>query len=436
MQLLERLKESQDGRVTETLNREDVAELLDADSVYENQRALDLKHVADLADVMKQGEWLPEAATLMFALNGDGRLRLVDGQHRLNAYRVGLEDESVEPFIWAMQVVTGDASTVYGRLDALAKKRTASVVANTVGLHEGMQSLISVCFSAANFGMIYLNGGASAYTYQRIPGAKPQPRTVPYRDRERWVKDRLAQFLTVAGLMQKVPAVYRAARTVLRNARVLPLMVETLRYDSEAEARWRSLLHEGMPPDLFSPITVRRQDEKGRAWLHPRRIAAAWIGQKTPTRSDGGRPVVINLAEGVRPYDMTLKERRRRGLCIDCEAPATHNPTLPSARALAISEGRGLTSDAHRRGHSIEQLTTHQRCEKCMEKRNKCQCGKEWKEVGRQRCRPCLDAHARRSVDRYARRIEKGLCGRCGSPLPVEGRGTWCRRVRQAKSRS
>ena len=90
-----------------------------------------------------------------------------------------------------MQVVKGDASTVYGRLDALSKKRSASVVANTVGLHEGMQSLISVCFSAANFGMIYLNGGVSPYTYQtnsRI--AKPRPRTVPYRDREKWVKDR------------------------------------------------------------------------------------------------------------------------------------------------------------------------------------------------------------------------------------------------------
>ena len=76
MQLLERLKESQDGRVTETLNHEDVAGLLDGDVAYENQRALDPKHVADLADVMGQGEWLPEAATLMFAANGDGRLRL------------------------------------------------------------------------------------------------------------------------------------------------------------------------------------------------------------------------------------------------------------------------------------------------------------------------------------------------------------------------
>ena len=299
MQLLERLKESQDGRVTETLNHEDVAKLLADEVVYEHQRSLDTKHVADLADVMKQGEWLPEAATLMFAVNGDGRLRLVDGQHRLNAYSKAMEDESVEPFEWAMQVVIGDASTVYGRLDALAKKRTASVVAHTVGLHEGMQSLVGVCFSAANFGMIYLNGGASAYTYQRIPGAKPQPMTTPYRDREKWVKDRLSEFLTAAGLMQKVPAVYRPARTVLKNARVLPLMIETLRHDSEAEARWRSLLHEGMPPDLFSTMTVKRQDERGHAWLRPRRIAAAWSGQKIPARSDKGAPVVINLSEGV-----------------------------------------------------------------------------------------------------------------------------------------
>ena len=296
MQLLERLKESQDGRVTETLNREDVAGMLDGDAAYENQRVLDLKHVADLVDVMQQGEWLPEAATLMFAVNGDDRLRLVDGQHRLNAYRQALEDESVEPFEWAMQVVKGDASTVYGRLDALAKKRTASVVANTVGLHEGMQSLVGVCFSAANFGIIYRNGGVSPYTYQRIPGAKPQPRTVPYRERETWVKDRLAEFLTAAGLMQKVPAVFRPVRTVLRNARILPLMVETLRHDDGAEARWRDLLHNGEPSDLLAIVTTKRKDETGSAHLRPRRIAAAWDKQSAPKAN---KQVVVKLAEGV-----------------------------------------------------------------------------------------------------------------------------------------
>ena len=79
---------------------------------------------------------------------------------------------------------------------------------------------------------------------------------------------------------------------------------------------------------------------------------------------------------------MTFKQRRRRGLCIDCEAPAAGNRTLPSARALAISEGRGLTSDARLRGMPVERLTTNRRCDKCMEKRNKCsKCGKQWKEA-------------------------------------------------------
>ena len=222
---------------------------------------------------------------------------MVDGQHRLTAYGKALEGESVEPFAWAMQVVKGDASTVYGRLDALAKKRPASVVANTVGLHAGMQSLVNVCFSAANFGMLYLNDGEPPCTYQRIPGSKPQPMTTPYRDREKWVKDRLSEFLTAAGLMQKVPAAFCPVRTVLKNARVLPLMIETLRHDDGAEARWRDLLHNGEPSDILAIATTKRLDEKGRAHLRARRIAAAWDGQKAPAST--GKEIVVELAEGV-----------------------------------------------------------------------------------------------------------------------------------------
>ena len=122
---------------------------------------------------------------------------------------------------------------------------------------------------------------------------------------------------------------------------------------------------------------------------------------------------------------MTRKERRRRGLCIDCEAPAAHNPIRSNAHARAISEGRGLTSDAHLRGLSVEQLTTCQRCEKCNEKRNKCTCcGKRWKEAGRIRCRQCLDRDARTRADRRASRIETGLCRECGLHPPDKGR--WC----------
>ena len=38
---------------------------------------------------------------------------------------------------------------------------------------------------------------------------------------------------------------FRPIRTVLKNARVLPLMTKTLRHDNGAEARWRDLLHNG-----------------------------------------------------------------------------------------------------------------------------------------------------------------------------------------------
>ena len=132
---------------------------------------------------------------------------------------------------------------------------------------------------------------------------------------------------------------------------------------------------------------------------------------------------------------MTRKERRGRGLCVNCEAPAAHNPTRSNAHARAISEGRGLTSDAPLRGLPFEQLTTYQRCEKCMEKRNKCKiCKKRWKEAGLKSCRQCLEVKARRSADRYVRLIEEGLCGRCGRDPRREGRGS-CQRCakRQAE---
>ena len=90
---------------------------------------------------------------------------------------------------------------------------------------------------------------------------------------------------------------FRPVRTALKNARVLPLMIETLRHDDGAEARWRDLLHNGEPSDLLAIVTTKRMDEKGRAHLRARRIAAAWDAQKAPTAA--GKEIVVKLAEGV-----------------------------------------------------------------------------------------------------------------------------------------
>ena len=116
-------------------------------------------------------------------------------------------------------------------------------------------------------------------------------------------------------------------------------------------------------------------------------------GAAAMTSTERSRRRRERLAKEAPGVGMTQKQRRRRGLCIDCGAPAAPNKTLPSARALAISEGRGLTSDVHLRGLPVVQLTTWRRCEQCNEKRNKCPvCKTDWKEFGRTRCRQCLRA--------------------------------------------
>ena len=262
------------------LQADEVEAILEGGVTYEHQRELADKHVADLADVMANGEWIEGANNLVFAPNGDGRLRLVDGQHRLNAYLRFLEDGG-EPFRWCfMRTENIDASTVYGRLDSLEKKRPHSVVATTMGFPKAMGNLIKVCLGAAAYGMVYENGGAWPSLFSAKPGGPKRARTIPYRDRKAWVDGRLNAFTAVKGIFERVPAEYRRARLVMSSARVLPLVVCTIHEDKTGESveRWRKVVHEGDQP-LFAEITDKHEMiVRDRPTQVVRYIARAWNG--------------------------------------------------------------------------------------------------------------------------------------------------------------
>ena len=137
-----------DGKQTDVvvaLSADDVAFLQSEPVRYERQRDLDERHVADLADVMTAEEWLSQANRLIFAPNGSDAPRLVDGQHRLAGYAKYLRDGG-DPlkYTWSLGYINEDANTVYGRLDALGKKRPHSVVARTMGLPDSMKLLRNV----------------------------------------------------------------------------------------------------------------------------------------------------------------------------------------------------------------------------------------------------------------------------------------------------
>ena len=197
------------------------------------------------------------------------------------------------------------------------------------------------------------------------------------------------------------------------DARISAAAVQYRQDDAEFDKRRQSLKDVALQIDRTYGAVRKRAHQIGAKSYRDRRQ----IG--------GGRP-----APGL---GMTPKERRRRGLCIDCGAPAARDPTRSNAHARAITEGRGLTSDVLLRGLPFEQLTTLRRCESCNEARNKCKCGENWKATGRQRCQKCLDAQVKSHQTLREGRGAKGLCGKCGKNSPVPGLAR-CRECLDAKA--
>ena len=120
---------------TQTINltREEAQLIVDYHG-FEHQRDLDWGHIAHLADLMHNDEFLG-ISQLSFAVNGDGLLRLVDGNHRLHAaieYWAKSDNDEVIPF--TAQVLAQSPSEAYAQLDSAVKVRSSAVIGTALQL--------------------------------------------------------------------------------------------------------------------------------------------------------------------------------------------------------------------------------------------------------------------------------------------------------------
>ena len=159
---------------------------------FERQRHADAKHIAELADMIRHGEWVGSSMIVM-ARNGDGKLRLVDGQHRLRA----LYDAGVEEMPFVVQLIDGDAAEAYARLDAKQKVRSGSVVADALGYGSRFSSQVTrALFSVVSWAMTFegTHPGKAQVNLRHPNDPKAvKNRTVrpsiPHRDLRAWIDD-------------------------------------------------------------------------------------------------------------------------------------------------------------------------------------------------------------------------------------------------------
>ena len=127
-------------------------------------------------------------------------------------------------------------------------------------------------------------------------------------------------------------------------------------------------------------------------------------------------------------------ERRDKGLCKECGAPAPPDPTRAPAANRALSEGRSVAahSGEGKEGWTFERLSTWSRCEKCETKRTIAKQKKEdrkkkKREQLRQRratldsaglCRSLRQAPAQGWINESARNAQNALS--CKQTFPLQ----------------
>jgi hypothetical protein len=191
-------------------------------SKMKKNRNVKMRHIQELIQMLRQGEWMLNGETIKFDANG----HLVDGQHRLHAIlQSGIAAESL--------VVFGIDPRAFSTID-IGKIRTFGDLAGLLG-YENANTL----------------GGALnvLYTILHIEGERQHVRILP--------KPFLLEYLKSGheDLIQSVSKVnvlrHLAAPSVFAACHYLCAQV-----DSEAADRFFMQLHEGVGLEVGSPILV------------------------------------------------------------------------------------------------------------------------------------------------------------------------------------
>ena len=229
---------------------------------FEHQRLLDPGHQAALVDLMNNGEFL-DGSQITMAVNGDGVLHLVDGQHRLAAF----SSSDIESMEWAVRVIRdGRPDAAYAYLDATTKKRPGTVIGEALGFSDCPTQAVT----AAGFALEY-----QIPKGYRLPG---DTKAVPLRDKIKYVREHRGVFSRIRLLIDQ--AVQGGTMTkrqgrMLSAARSLPVIVET--FETHGGVKYWDDFFAGSIP-MAAEVYERLQGKpaKGPATWASRVLSCAW----------------------------------------------------------------------------------------------------------------------------------------------------------------
>ena len=237
------------------------ADLIVEEMGFEHQRVADHTHIANLMTYMQDGNWIGPSL-LTFAKNGDGKLHLVDGQHRLRAFgeyahRVDLEaGENAAPTTMDFQVIVTDTHPMeaYAALDSVARTRNSGVIGEALQLNVPSQ-LMAKALPAAARALLYsgldISDKIASLKQGKREKLKNVSKRVPIRLCRDYITNRVDAFAAMGRVLDSASNTERkTVARILCGARVLPVCLETLHAEpAEAEAFWTAVVTGDPDPD-------------------------------------------------------------------------------------------------------------------------------------------------------------------------------------------
>ena len=267
---------------------------------FENQRRADRTHVANLKNYMEDGEWI-EPSNIVFSANGDGRLRLVDGQHRLRAFIEYATDcdlraaDGADPvtFKWSVTVTDANPANAYAALDSVGRNRSSAVIGEALGLAVP-STLMGAALPSARRALAYMGVENRVRVHDVKDGARDEASVkqthalIPMSEVRDYLTSRSAAYTAMGrALAELAGRDEKAVAAKLKQVRQLPVCIETIHaFGGEAEEYWGAVIKGATRDERWHNISeVRgyllagptRLGRPGSASYRARMCALGWM---------------------------------------------------------------------------------------------------------------------------------------------------------------
>lgn len=200
----------------------EIAERILREANYGGQRKTYDHHVTLLADDMRRSTWI-DGSQIVFVRH-DGRLFLINGQHRLHAVIASQRDQMFQVFIHDDVKSEAEIARLYYHFDVVQRQRSVPEILNAVGVSE--RHSISKGMAVATYrAAALIANGLSIPSYQQNP--------VLARSVDRRLDTARAWWPTAAALEQIIESADRKLRVRLLTAGTVAVALVTLKHQRD-----------------------------------------------------------------------------------------------------------------------------------------------------------------------------------------------------------